>query len=74
MKAARDIAQRIVNAENAFITSVMEQFGFTLIESAKILVEYKKAKVLSIDPVCGQFKLKHGAFWDKDVMLNAVNS
>lgn len=65
------VAKRIVNAENNFIEGVMER-GFTLEEAAKVLREYRKLKVVKLDAVNGVYKVKHGAYWDKDVLQKAV--
>ena len=52
--------------------SIKEQFGFTDAEARHIYDVFIKEKVLLIDKHTGQFTLSHGAFWDKQVMLNAL--
>lgn len=73
MKGTEQIAQRIINAENAFIESVVEQFDITEEEGEKVLNAFIKVKAVKIDPVMGQFNLTNGAFWDKQVIENAIN-
>ena len=66
------IAQRIVNAENAFITSVVEIAGCTEAQAAKVMNLYLKNKIAKLDPVIGRVSVKHGAFLERDVILRAV--
>lgn len=61
----RAVAERYVNAENRFIESAAEQFGISPEDAAKVLRVYRDANIVKIDPVVGQFSLKHGAFWEK---------
>lgn len=68
----RSVAQRIVNAENAFIQLVMEK-GFSRAEATKIMQTYLKLKVAKLDPVGGVIKLQHGAFWELQTLQNALN-
>jgi len=68
----KSIAQRIVNAENNFLNAVSEQFGFSPEEALTILNVFKKYKIIKIDAIGGQFTLSHGAYWDKEVMNNAL--
>ena len=72
MNGCKSIAQRIVNAENKFIDEVVEQFNFTSEQAEKIMTVYRKFKIVKIDAVTGQFELKHGAFWDRIPMENAL--
>jgi hypothetical protein len=69
----RAMAQRIVNAEERFIAWVQEQIDCTRSEAEKVLDVYRKEKLVKIGAVDGQFRLKHGAFADPEVLLNAVN-
>lgn len=66
------IAQRIVNAENSFITEVKEQFSKTDKEAHTILEVFKVEKIVILDLVTGQFSLSNGIFWDIEVMNNAL--
>ena len=71
MDGTKQVAQRIVNGENRFVQLVMEK-GFTRDEAEHIMSVYRKARVLKIDAVLGQFQVKHGAFLDSDVLRNAL--
>ncbi|MBU1003035.1 MAG: PLxRFG domain-containing protein [Proteobacteria bacterium] len=73
-EALRPMAQRIVNAENSFITSVMEQFGKSREQAENVLGEFKKAKVVKIDPVGGQYQLKDGRLWEQEVIDRAAGA
>ena len=73
MNGTKEIAQRIVNAENSMIDEIVEQFGFSENEAEKILKVFKKAKAVKLDVYMGRYELTHGAFWCKEVMKNALN-
>lgn len=72
--AMHDIAIRMDNAHIGFIANVQEQFGFTAQEAETILHVFIKAKAVKLNVAMGRYDLKHGAFWDKDVMLRALHS
>lgn len=72
IKGTRAIAERIVNAENTFVQLIMEK-GFTREEANKAMRTMLKLKVAKLDPVGGCITMKHGAFWEADVLRNAVN-
>lgn len=73
LTGTRATAQRIVNAEERFISWVQEQIDCTKSEAVKILDVYRKEGLIKTGAVDGQFKLKHGAFADPEVLRNAVN-
>lgn len=67
----RDMAQRIVTAENSFRECVMRD-GFTADEADTIARVYVHIGQLRFDAVDGQFYIRHGALLDVDIMRNAV--
>ena len=72
MNATKQIAQRIVNAHQQFVNNCIEQFNVSK-EEAEIALEcYIKFKIVKLDPNIGQYKLKHGAFWNKEIITNAI--
>ena len=74
MQGFEAMAQRIVNAEERFISFVMNQTDISRSDAEKVLAFYRKHKLVKIDAVCGQFTLKHGAFGDADVIRKAVSA
>ena len=72
--STKGFATREHNAVVRFIDSVVEQFGFSVDEAEKILSVFRKLKIVKIDAVVGQYNLKHGAFWDREVMERALMS
>ena len=74
MNEFTDMAIRITNAEKAFAEFVVDTIKCTMDEGYKVLAVYKKNKMVKIDPICGQFNLKHGVFAEKIVLQNALNS
>lgn len=72
MKGFAAMAQRIENAQNAFVTFAMETAGLTNEEARRALRTMRKARVLEIDVVGGQFTFTHGAFAQADVIRRAA--
>lgn len=72
MNSFEAMAIRIENAHNAFVASVVEQFGYTKAEAEQILAVYLKHKIIKVNPVGGGYSLTHGAFWEKAPMDNAL--
>lgn len=68
----RDMAQRLVNAENSFIECVRRDTGFTQEQAETVMAFYVKHKLMKLDAVDGQFYVKHGAFLDADVLKRAL--
>lgn len=66
------MGERMVNAADRFRDSVVEQFGLTSEQADKAMGVLLKEKVLKLDSITGQFNLKDGRFWDRDVMLRAA--
>lgn len=72
LKGAEPMGQRMVNAADKFRDAVVEQFGLTPEQADKALGALTKEKLVKLDPVTGQFELKSGDVWDRDVMLRAA--
>lgn len=68
----RDIATRMHNAAENFIGSVVEQFGTTRPQAEKVLRVFRKAKAVKLDPIMGRYELRHGGFWESDVIQRAI--
>ena len=68
---AKYLAERQVNAATRFIDAVVEQFGLTQEQAKRAMNTLLKEKVLKLDPIIGQFNLKDGRFWNRDVILRA---
>lgn len=68
----RATAQRMINAENNFIESLMTAADISRGDAVKVLAMYRKAKVVKMDAVGGRISVKHGAFWDADVIRKAL--
>lgn len=72
MQGTREMAQRIVNAEENFIQTIREK-GFTRDEAIKAMNTMLKLKVAKLDPIIGRISVKHGAYLESEVIHNAVN-
>lgn len=64
---------RIENARTEFVNTVVNTHGFTHDEAEKILAVFKHHKIIKLDVNGGRYTMQHGIFWDKVVMLNALN-
>lgn len=71
MEGTRKIAQRGLGADEAFLTEVTAR-GFTRREATIILNVYRKHRAITTDHVNGTTTVKHGAFWDEDVLRRAL--
>jgi hypothetical protein len=68
------MAQRMINAQDTFCQNVMEAFDFTREESEKILEVYASMGLVKLDIAVGKYNLKHGSYWDKGIMKNALTA
>ncbi len=68
----RGMAQRSVDAEGRFLEYAMEHGRLTRVQAERALAAFRKARVIKIDPVSGDFHVKHGQFLDPDVLRRAA--
>ena len=68
----KEIAQRLVNAENSFIACMEDEYNLTEEQARSVFNLYKQEKILKVDAVMGSWSVKHGAFLDKSTIQNAV--
>jgi hypothetical protein len=66
------VAQRMVNAEERFIEFAIESAGLTRTGAVKALQVMRKAKVVKIDAIAGQFTFSHGAFAEASILHKAA--
>jgi hypothetical protein len=66
------IAQRIVNAENSFVETLMRCGNISKEDATKVMNLYLKKKLAKMDAVIGRISVKHGAFLDPHAIANAV--
>ena len=75
VNAFRPIAQRLVNAENAFVAYAVETAGLTRAEAFAALAYMRKGgkrAPVTLDVVNGTFHFSHGAFADAAVLRRAA--
>ena len=71
-KGAAVMGQRQLNAADRFRKAAMSQHKLTQEQADAAMGRLIKDKVLILDPVTGQFELKDGRFWDREVLLKAA--
>lgn len=72
--AVKDIVTREQNACNSFYEIVMNILSCKREDAVKILNTYTKAKVAKINIHSGHVDVKHGVFFEKDVLANALKA
>lgn len=72
MEGTKQVAERIVTAEERFADWVVESIGCARRDAFKVLAVYRKARAVKVDPITGQFSLTHGGFADADVLRRAL--
>lgn len=66
------MAARQERAGEKFIETVMENHGLAREDALAVLGYYQRKKLVRLDPVDGQFYLKHGGLLDKEVIDDAA--
>jgi len=66
------MGERMVNAADRFRKAAMNQFKLTQEQADAAMGKLLKEKILILDPVTGQFELKDGRFWNREVMMRAA--
>ena len=74
MEGTKQIAQRIVNAENNFIDTLMTLGDVSRADATKAMRAMLRLKVAKLDAVSGRINVKHGAYLDREVIQRAVNA
>lgn len=68
----KNMATRMVNAENDFIETLVKIGGITTDEAFKVLAIYRKHKIVKNDFAVSRISVKHGAFLSREVILRAL--
>ena len=69
----KDIARRIVNAENGFVETLMNLGNISRADAFKVLATFRKAKAVKLHVGIGRITVKHGAYLNPDVIRRAVS-
>jgi len=69
----QNMAHRIVNAESAFVETLMRCGDLTRDEAIKVLASYRKLKIVKNEYAVSRITVKHGAFLDREVIRRALN-
>ena len=68
----KQIAQRILNAEDTFAESVMRITGCDVGTAHQVTALYLQEKIATMDAGIGRIRVKHGAFLEQDVLHRAI--
>ena len=71
-RGLRGMAQRMVQAEENFINTLMRMGDISKPEAEKVYLTYKKLNVIKTDAVNGVIQVKHGGYLDRDVIRRAL--
>lgn len=72
MDGTRQIAQRMVIAEETFVQTVQELTGCTREEAAKALTTMRKLRVVKLDSAMGRYRATHGAYMEPEALRRAI--
>lgn len=73
MKGTEQVAQRMQLAQDNFVEIVQANTNANRVEAVKLLTAYIKNKIVKLDAVGGRYNVKHGAFYDKDVLQKNID-
>lgn len=68
----QQIAQRIANAEANLTATLVEMGGISEGEAMRVATFYKKEKLVRLDLTNQRYTVKHGGYWERDVIRRAV--
>ena len=71
-KGCKAMAQRIVDAGDAFVASLSILGDITKEEAERVFAYYRKHKIAKVDAVNGRVDVTHGAFLDRETIRKAV--
>ena len=70
----KEIANRQIDAANDFIVLLMESGKCSREQAEKVFNLYLKEKMIKLDTWMGRYSVKHGAYWDYQVIQNAIEA
>lgn len=68
----RAVATRLAAAEIWAVNLIRERIGCTEQEAAEVLAVLKQCKLVTRDVSMSNYRAKHGAVWDADVLRRAL--
>ena len=74
MDGTRQVAQRMVNAEEHFAGVLMELAGCSKQDAYKAMNTLRKVRAIKVDPILGRMIVKHGRYMDPEVIRRAINA
>lgn len=69
---AEATVSRVDHGNATFMESMIEQFGISADDAGKVLEVFYRIKAVKMDAYMGRVMLKHGAFWDAEVISRAI--
>jgi hypothetical protein len=68
------IATRMQNAYDGLVTNLVELGGINDVEAGMVADLYIRKRLVRLDMVGGRYNVKHGAYFDRAVILNALDA
>lgn len=72
MKEFESVAQRMVNAQEDFVSMLSDLYPLSNDEARTAFSTYKKNRLLKYEAGIGRYTVLHGAFLDLEVVLRAA--
>lgn len=70
----RAVAERLVNSVANFCAMLQEQYGLTEEQATNVWNVYVAARLVRWDSANATYRVKHGAFLDREVVLRAAEA
>lgn len=71
-KSTRGMAERMDQADDNFIATLMEHGKISRVQAEKVFRRYKKERIVKRDLTNARWTVTHGGFLDQDVIQRAA--
>lgn len=71
-KSYKALAENMVRAENDMIDMIAKAGNMSSADARRAFLKLKEVKALKLDAIMGRYTVKHGGFWEPDVLRRAA--
>lgn len=68
----KQVAQRLHDADQNFLNTIMSIVDCSREEAQKVLNEYRRAGAVKRDAIGGRYRVTHGVYMEPDIIRNAI--